>query len=50
MQRVYYYLGAIQDAHNYAQQALIISDKGQTGKGTLTRLLKAILPKKAFGL
>lgn len=49
MQRVYYYLGAIQDAHNYAQQALIISDKGQTGKGTLTRILKAILPKKAFG-
>jgi hypothetical protein len=49
MQRVYYYLGAIQDAHNFAQQALIISDKGQTGKGTLTRILKAILPKKAFG-
>lgn len=49
MQRVYYYLGAIQDAHNYAQQALVISDNGQTGKGTLTRLLKEILPKKAFG-
>lgn len=49
MQRVYYYLGAIQDAHNYAQQALVISDNGQTGKGTLTRLLKAILPKKSFG-
>ena len=49
MQRVYYYLGAIQDAHNYAQQALVISDEGQTGKGTLTRLLKDILPKKAFG-
>ena len=49
MQRVYYYLGAIQDAHNYAQQALVISDEGQTGKGTLTRLLKSILPKKAFG-
>lgn len=49
MQRVYYYLGAIQDAHNYAQQALVISDNGQTGKGTLTRLLKEILPKKSFG-
>lgn len=49
MQRVYYYLGAIQDAHNFAQQALVISDIGQTGKGTLTRLLKAILPKKSFG-
>jgi hypothetical protein len=49
MQRVYYYLGAIQDAHNYAQQALVISDIGQTGKGTLTRLLKEILPKKSFG-
>jgi len=49
MQRVYFYLGAIQDASNFAQQALIISDKGQTGKGTLTRLLKAILPKKSFG-
>lgn len=49
MQRVYYYLGAIQDAHNYAQQALVISDAGQTGKGTLTRILQAILPKKSFG-
>lgn len=49
MNRVYYYLGAIQDAHNYAQQALIISDNGQTGKGTLTRLLKDILPSKSFG-
>lgn len=49
MNRVYYYLGAIQDAHNYAQQALIISDNGQTGKGTLTRLLKEILPSKSFG-
>lgn len=49
MQRVYYYLGAIQDSHNYAQQALIISDKGQTGKGTLTRILQSIFPKKAFG-
>ena len=49
MNRVYYYLGAIQDSRNYAQQALIISDNGQTGKGTLTRLLKEILPSKAFG-
>lgn len=49
MQRVYFYLGAIQDAHNYAQQALVISDAGQTGKGTLTRILQAILPKKSFG-
>lgn len=49
MQRVYFYLGAIQDAHNYAQQALVISDAGQTGKGTLTRILQSILPKKSFG-
>ena len=49
MQRVYCYLGAIQDANNYAQQALIISDKGLTGKGTMTRILQKIFPKKAFG-
>jgi hypothetical protein len=49
MQRVYYYLGAIQDASNTAQQALVISDNGQTGKGTLVRILKRILPKKSFG-
>lgn len=49
MQRVYYYLGAIQDAHNYAQQALVISDEGSTGKGTLVRILKDIFPKKSFG-
>ena len=49
MQRVYYYLGVIQDAHNYAQQALVISDAGNTGKGTLLRILKEIFPKKAFG-
>lgn len=49
MQRVYYYLGAIQDAHNYAQQALVISDEGSTGKGTLLRILKDIFPKKSIG-
>lgn len=47
--RVFFYLGAIQDANNKAQQALVISDEGQTGKGTLTRLLKEILPPKSFG-
>ena len=49
MQRVYYYLGAIQDASNHAQQALIISDRGNTGKGTLIRILEALFPKKTFG-
>ena len=49
MQRVYYYLGAIQDASNHAQQALIISDRGNTGKGTLIRILQALFPKKTFG-
>lgn len=49
MQRLYYYLGAIQDAHNYAQQALIISDRGSTGKGTLIRILEQLFPKKTFG-
>lgn len=48
MLRVYYYLGAIQDAKNRAQQALVISDEGQTGKGTLIRLLSKLLPKNSF--
>lgn len=48
MLRVYYYLGAIQDAKNRAQQALVISDEGQTGKGTLVRLLAKLLPKNSF--
>jgi hypothetical protein len=48
MLRVYYYLGALQDAKNRAQQALVISDEGQTGKGTLVRLLSQILPKNSI--
>lgn len=48
MLRVYYYIGALQDAKNRAQQALVISDEGQTGKGTLVRLLAKILPKNSF--
>lgn len=48
MCRVYFYIGALQDAKNRAQQALVISDEGQTGKGTLVRLLSKLLPKNAF--
>lgn len=48
MMRVYYYIGALQDAKNRAQQALVISDEGQTGKGTLVRLLAKLLPKNSF--
>lgn len=48
MLRVYYYIGALQDAKNRAQQALVISDEGQTGKGTLVKLLNRLLPKNSF--
>lgn len=48
MTRVYFYLGAIQDASNRAQQALVISDEGQTGKGTLVKLLSKLLPKNSI--
>ena len=48
MARVYFYLGALQDASNRAQQALVISDEGQTGKGTLIRLLRRLLPPNSM--
>lgn len=48
MTRVYFYLGALQDANNMAQQALVISDEGETGKGTLVRLLNRLLPKNCI--
>lgn len=48
MARVYFYIGALQDAKNRAQQALVISDEGQTGKGTLVKLLNRLLPKNSF--
>lgn len=48
MTRVYFYIGALQDANNMAQQALVISDEGETGKGTLVRLLARLLPKNCI--
>ena len=48
MSRLYFYIGAIQDASNTAQQALIISDLGRTGKGTIIAVLKSILPERSM--
>jgi hypothetical protein len=48
MLRVYYYIGALQDAKNRTQQALVISDEGGTGKGTLVKLLNELLPKNCM--
>ena len=48
MSRLYFYLGAIQDASNTAQQALVISDLGRTGKGTIISVLKSILPERSM--
>lgn len=45
LHRVYFYVGACLDSKNVAQQTLIISDDGGTGKGEFIRLLKEILPK-----
>lgn len=49
LQRVFWYIGAMQDAHNYSQQALIISAPGMTGKSTLVELLYMLFPKDFFG-
>ena len=48
MSRLYFYLGAIQDASNTAQQALIISDNGGTGKGVIINVLNSILPERSL--
>ena len=45
LDRVFYYIGMCIDSDNTAQQVLLISDDGKTGKGDLVRALTAILPK-----
>lgn len=45
LERVFFFIGAIQDADNQAQQMLLISDNGGTGKGELIRLLQELLPE-----
>ena len=49
LQRLFWYIGAMQDARNYAEQALVISDGGGTGKSTFLELLKALFPTDFFG-
>lgn len=49
LQRVLWYIGAMQDAHNYAEQALLISDGGGTGKSILLEILWKLFPPKMFG-
>lgn len=49
LHRVYFYIGSCLDATCEAQQSLIISDAGGTGKGTLVRLLRDIFPKDFVG-
>lgn len=47
--RVLWYIGAMQDANNTAEQALIISDGGGTGKSTLMEVLYKLFPENFFG-
>lgn len=47
--RLVAYLGMCIDEHNSAQQYLIISDNGGTGKGVMMRALESVMPPSAFG-
>ena len=49
LNRLLWYIGAIQDANNKAEQALIISDNGDTGKSTLLSVLQKLFPENFFG-
>lgn len=46
--RLICYLGMCMDETNSAQQYLIISDKGGTGKGVMMRAIESALPKRAI--
>jgi hypothetical protein len=49
LQRLFWYIGAMQDANNVAEQALIISDGGGTGKSTMLEVLYKLFPNDFFG-
>lgn len=46
--RLVAYLGMCMDERNTAQQYLIISDKGGTGKGVMLRALESVLPARSI--
>lgn len=49
LQRLFWYVGAMQDARNTAEQALIVSDGGGTGKSTFMETLFKLFPESFFG-